>query len=184
MKRFIQLTIVLFLVGIITINLNAQTASQRKTKELKIGVVNIEEVVKALPEATEADKKLQEITLQYRDSLASIEKEFVEKADKYQKMKAMMTPEQQQKEEEALQKIQLNYQKFQQEKFGQTGEIAQLRESLLAPIREKVKKAIDKVAKEENINIVLDAASPTLLYFENNMELTYRVIDILKRESE
>jgi len=182
MKRLAQLTLIITLLLIIIINLNAQ--AQKKFKELKIGVVNIEEVVKAIPEATEADKKLQEVTLQYRDSLASIEKDFVEKAEKYQKQKAMMTPEQQQKEEEALQKIQINYQKFQQEKFGNTGEIAQLRESLLAPIRNKIKKAIEKVAKDEEISLVLDAASPTLLYFENNMELTYRVIDILKRGTE
>lgn len=173
MKRFV-LVIILFVAFV-------SFAQAQKEKTLKIGVVDVEKIVKDIPEAIEADKKLQVITVGFRDSLATIEKSFVERAEKYQKQKTMMTPEQQKVEEEALQKIQIEYQKFQQEKFGNQGEIAQLREELLAPIREKIRESIKKVAQKEGMSFVFDKTNPTLLYAEDSFDITLAVMDNLKR---
>ena len=169
---------VLVLVALTMIATNT-AFSQKGT--IKIGVVDVEAIVKEIPEAADADKKLQEMNVTFRDSLSAMEKTFVEKAEQYQKQKAMMTPDQQKKEEESLQKIQIEYQKFQQEKFGTQGELAQMREVLLAPIREKVRKAIQKVAKEEQMSFVLDKANPILLYSEDKYDITFKVLDTLKR---
>lgn len=148
---------------------------------LNIGVVDIETIVKSMPEAENADKMIKDIGLKYRDSLQSIEKEYVAKMDDYDKQKGMMTPDQQKKEQEALKGIQVRYQQFQEEKFGVQGEIAQMREKLLEPIRSKVRAAIETVAKEEKLNFVFDKGSSALLYSEEKSDITFRVIDKMKR---
>ncbi len=176
MKRLFGLAVI-----IIALLITVQNAKAQKEKAIKIGIVDVEMIVKELPEAIEADKKLSELTQMYRDSLLAIEKIFGGKMEQYNKQKTMMNAEQQKKEEESLQQLQLEYQKFQQEKLGQQGELAQTREKLLAPIREKVRTAIQTVAKKETMNFVLDKASPMLLYAEDQFDITFSVLDLLKR---
>ncbi|MCL5992529.1 MAG: OmpH family outer membrane protein [Bacteroidetes bacterium] len=148
---------------------------------ISIGVVDIETIVKSMPEADNADKMIKDIGLKYRDSLQGIEKEYVAKMEEYDKQKGMMTPEQQKKDQDNLRAIQVRYQQFQEEKFGVQGEIAQMREKLLEPIRSKVRAAIETVAKEEKLNFVFDKGSSALLYSEEKSDITFRVIDKIKR---
>jgi len=174
MKKFISVILLLAFVFLFSKTANAQ-------KGIKIGVVDIETIVKTMPEAAAADKKLQDLSQKYRDSLLSLEKKFNSKMENYNKQKAMMTPKQQKKEEQALQQIQMQYQKFQQDKLGAQGELAQTREKLLAPIRKKVKVAIEKVAKREKMSFVLDKSTPILLYSEDKYDITFSVLDLIKR---
>lgn len=174
MKRL--LSIIIIFVAILAI-----TSYSQAQKGLKIGIVDVEMIVKELPEASDADKQLQDMAQSYRDSLLTLEKVFTERADKYKKQQSTMTVDQQKKEEEGLQKIQIDYQKFQQEKLGQQGELAQSREKLLSPIREKVRTAIKKIAEKEDMTFVLDKASPMLLYAEDKFDITFSVLDLLKR---
>ena len=176
MKRSIGIALVLFVLLLTAQNLKAQ-----KDKALKVGIVDVEMIVKELPEAVGADKTLQDMAQSYKDSLLSIEKIFGAKMEQYNKQKTMMNAEQQKKEEESLQRLQIEYQKVQQEKLGAQGELAQSREKLLAPIREKVRAAIQKVAKKEEMTFVLDKASPMLLYAEDQYDITFSVLDLLKR---
>ena len=110
-----------------------------------------------------------------------MKKEFDDKIQKYQKQKSLMSADQQSKEEESLQMMQNQLIQYQDQKFGQNGELNQTREKFLDPIREKVRTAIQKVAKEESISLVLDKTSNALLYFDDKFDLTYKVLDVIKR---
>ena len=111
-----------------------------------------------------------------------MQKNLEEKIQTYQKQKGMMGASQQQQEEEKLQKENQEAQMFYQEKFSQTGEIAQLREKLLEPIRQKVKTAIEAVAKDEKVSLVLSKDSTLVLYADSKLDITFRVIDKIKRD--
>ncbi len=150
-------------------------------KGMKIGIVDVAVIAKEMPEAKEADEKLKKLTVIYRDSLLKLEQDLQERYQQYEKQKAMMSPEQQKQEEEAIMALQMQGRQFQEEKLGMQGEIAMMRDSLLAPIREKIQDAIGDIAKEEEISLVLDKGSPAVLYSEDPMEITYKVLDMLKR---
>ena len=88
---------------------------------------------------------------------------------------ARQTIEQQilQKEEQA--------QKYQQEVFGDNGSLMQKRLELIKPIQTKVFEAIEKYAKENGYDLVLDKASnATMLYCNDAIDHTAQVIEILK----
>ena len=72
---------------------------------------------------------------------------------------------------------------YQSDKFGQTGAYAQKQEELLAPIREKVKKAIQEVATTDGIDVVFDRASPAqdILFASDKLDITFKVLDTIKR---
>ncbi len=157
--------------------------AQAGASSIKYAVVDIETILKEMPEAIEADKKLKEIGTKWQDTLVTMKKDFDDKIQKYQKQKSLMNTDQQQKEEESLQKLQMQIMQYQEQKFGNTGELNIEREKFLEPIRLKIKEAIEKVAKDEKISLVLDKGNAALLYFEDKNDLTYKVLDVIKRGS-
>jgi Skp family chaperone for outer membrane proteins len=175
----IILTSIAILFLAVSFNLSALFAQQAPA--LKIGIVDIEVILKEMPEAVDADKRLKEIGTKWQDSLLAMKKTFDDKVALYQKQKSMKTAEQQQKEEEALQNLQMQLMQYQETKFGQNGELNITREKFLDPIRNKVRTAIQKVAKDEKISLVLDKTSQAILYFDDKFDLTYKVLDNIKR---
>jgi outer membrane protein len=71
---------------------------------------------------------------------------------------------------------------FKQTKFGQGGDLYKKQEELFAPVKEKIMKGIQEVAKEEGMNFVFDKAGDVLLlYADAQYDITYKVLDKLKR---
>lgn len=174
MRRIILGMMILF--GFIFLSFN--TYSQ---KALKIGYVEVETIAKEWSVAKDADSKLIDLTKKYQDTLLLMQKELEEKLQNYQKQKAMMPADQQQKEEDALNALNQQALKYQQEKFGQNGELVKLRNEYLEPIRDKIKEAIQTIAKEENMSYVFDGGSAAVLYAEEKFDITFKVLDRLKR---
>lgn len=150
-----------------------------KAQNFKVAVVEVETVLKELPAAIEADKMIKDIGQKWQDTLLTMRNDLQTKFDQYQKQKSMMPLDQQKKEEESMQQQQMTLLQYQEEKFGQQGELGVMREKLLAPIREKVKQAIETVAKKEKFQLVVDKLM--VLYSEPSIDITYTVIDAIKR---
>lgn len=172
--RMMQRLSVLFMVALVA----GAMASAQTTK---IGVVNAEVILKELPQALEASKAIEEAGLKIRDTLQMMQKEFESRIENYRKQEAMMTADGKRKEEEALNALRTRFLQYQEEKLGNTGEIARMREGLLQPIRAKVNDAIATVAKEEKITLVLDKVAGLVLYNDDKMDITYKVLDRMKR---
>ncbi|MES2767194.1 MAG: OmpH family outer membrane protein, partial [Bacteroidota bacterium] len=150
-------------------------------QNLKIGIVDTETIVKQMPEAIDADTKIKDVAKKYQDSLEAIQKDFTARLEQYKKGEAMMTADAKRKTEDDLKVLQQQYMQFEQEKFGNTGEIARIRENFLAPLRKKVQAGIEAVAKDEKMSFVFDKANPVIMYAEDKYDITYRVIDRIKR---
>eukprot|EP01107_Rhizomastix_libera_P008409 TRINITY_DN23602_c0_g1_i1.p1 TRINITY_DN23602_c0_g1~~TRINITY_DN23602_c0_g1_i1.p1 ORF type:complete len:185 (-),score=21.45 TRINITY_DN23602_c0_g1_i1:12-566(-) len=145
-----------------------------------IGIVDVETIVKEMPDAISADKKLKDIGQKWQDTLMGMRKDLETKYQQYQKQKSMMPADQQQKEEESLQKLNQQMMQYNEMKFGQQGELNVMKEQFLQPIRAKVLAAIETVAKEEGISMVMEKGT-NVLYSEAKMDITFRVIDRMKR---
>ncbi len=175
------LKIVVLLSSILILSATIKAEAQANKEQFRVAVVEVETVLKELPEAIEADKNIKEIGQKWQDTLLGMRTDLQTKFEQYQKQKAMMPADQQQKEEQTLQAQQMQLLQYQEEKFGQQGQLNSLREKLLAPIREKVKTAIENVAKKEKFQVVVDKLM--VLYSESTIDITYTVIDAIKRGS-
>ncbi|MEM4261166.1 MAG: OmpH family outer membrane protein [Candidatus Woesearchaeota archaeon] len=168
----------LFFISILTISLLFNSITFGQTKSLKIGVVQTETVLKEMPEAVSADKEIRELQKQYSDSLGKLQDDFMKKYDTYTKQKTMMNADQQKKEEESLTIFQNQILQFRDQVVNI---IAKKRDELLAPIKTKIMAAIEQVAKEEKINLVLEKGTDAVLYSEDEFDLTFKVLDKIKR---
>lgn len=147
-------------------------------QNFRAAYVNSETIIKELPEAIAASKHIDEMGQKIRDTLQLMQKEFEERVGSYRKQESMMTADARQKEEEAINGLRTRFMQYQELK---TAEVQQLRESYLKPIREKVQTAIEAIAKEEKINLVLDKVAGIILYSEDKADITYKVLDRMKR---
>lgn len=168
----------ILIAGFLLFSISAVFAQQ---KSFYVGIVDVETIAKEIPEAVEADKKIKEIGQKMQDTLLTFQQDFEAQYKQYEKQKAMMPADQQQKQEESLRNMQMQMMQYREEKFGTKGELARISEKMLEPIREKVRKAIEVIAKEEKMNLVLDKGSASILYAEDKLDITYRVLDKLKR---
>ncbi len=153
-----------------------------QTVQIKIGVVDSEIILSQLPEYKKAQDQLNEIVKQWQNELDSLSLQYQEKLDNYRKQEAMMTEEVKLKEQQDLMKLEQDIYNFRQRKFGQQGEFAMKQEELLTPIKQSIIKAIEKVAKEEKVTLVLDKAGDVVvLYADPSYDLTFKVLDQLRR---
>lgn len=148
---------------------------------LKVGVANLQMVVEQLPDAKKIDSQIKEIATKYQDSLLKMQGDLESQFKTYQKQKSMMSQDQQLKTEQDLQTLNQEVLQFQQQKFGQQGELQMKRLELLQPLRNKIKEAIDKVATAEKISLVLDSSTESVLYTDDSLDITFKVLDMLKR---
>lgn len=147
----------------------------------KIGVANLQMVVEQLPDAKKIDTEIKEMATKYQDSLLKMQGDLESKFQTYQKQKGMMTQEQQLATEQELQELNQTVLQFQQAKFGQQGELQMKRLELLQPLRNKIKEAIDKVSAAEKLSLVLDSSTESVLFADDALDITFKVLDMLKR---
>ncbi len=151
-------------------------------QNLKIGIVDIQTIVGEMPAAKKAEADLNELKQKYQDTLMTMQKELETRYESFTKQQAMMPEDQKQKEMQELQTMDTQAKQYYQMHFDPMGgTIIKKRESLLEPIRKSVREAIERVAKAEKISLVLDSNQPAVLYNEDKMDITFRVLDEIKR---
>ncbi len=163
MKKYIILT--LFTVMLCT---TAYTQS--------LAYVDSEYVLKHIPEYSSAQKQLDALAQQWQKE---IDDKFlvVEKLKKdYQADQILLTDEMRKKREEDMLQKDKEAREFQQQKFGFEGDLFRQKIRLIKPIQDKIAKAIEEYASKENIDIVLDKSSVTLLFARPNYDGTNNII--------
>ncbi len=166
---------VIALVAALVLSVGIASAQSTKT-----AFVDSEKILGELPEAQKASAELNALGKAWQDSAAAMNADLQKQVEEYQKQEAVMAPAKKDAEQKRLADLNQKLRDFAAQKLDtRTGEIAQEREKRLAPIREKVLRAIEAVAKEDGYTFVFDRAS--VLYADAKVDLTYRVIDRLKR---
>ena len=156
------------------------SASVVVAQTTKAAFVDSEKILGELPEAQKASLELGAMVKAWQDSVAGMQSDFQKQVEEYQKQQSVMAAAKKDAEEKRLNDLNIRWREFYTQKLDpQKGEAAQEREKRLAPIREKVLRAIEAVAKEDGFTFVFDRAN--VLFADAKVDLTYKVIDRLKR---
>jgi len=120
----------------------------------KFGHINTQEVFAQMPEVAQVRAKMDTIQSQYENQLASMNEEIQKKMQDYQAQEATMADAikqiRQQELQEMNQRIQLFYQTAEQD-------IQKKQQELLAPVHEKMAKAIKAVGEREGYTYIFDS---------------------------
>jgi outer membrane protein len=122
----------------------------------KFGHINTQELFAQMPEVAQVKLKMDTINAQYESQLTSMQEEFQKKLQDYQSQEATMADAvkqiRQQELQEMQQRIQLFYQTAEQD-------IQKKQQELLAPVHEKMSKAIKAVGEREGYTYIFDSAA-------------------------
>lgn len=167
----IVLGILMFCVGPVGSDLMGQTQ--------KIGFVVSPKIFQELPEALEAQKKLEGLEKPLQDSLTAMAQDIQLRIEEYQKKETMMNESARRAAQQEIQDLQRKAADWSEVKRR---ELVDKQEKILEPIREKIRKAIESVAKEEKYTFVFDKnEAQILIYGDSAHDLTFKVLDKLKR---
>ncbi|MBR0195339.1 MAG: OmpH family outer membrane protein [Paludibacteraceae bacterium] len=122
----------------------------------KFGHINTQELFAQMPEVNQIKLKMDTINSQYENQLAMMQEEIQKKMQDYQAQEATMPDAvkqiRQQELQEMNQRIQLFYQTAEQD-------IQKKQQELLAPVHEKMVKAIKAVGDREGYTYIFDSAA-------------------------
>lgn len=147
----------------------------------KFFVIDSEKVFKSLDEYNKALAQLDELGKAYQSEVDNKYKSIESLYNSYMMQKENLSASARQSIEQQILQKEEQAQKYQQEIFGDNGALMQKRLELIKPIQTKVFEAIEKYAKDNGYDLVLDKASnATMLYCNEAIDHTAQVIEILK----
>ena len=161
---------------LLSINAFAQTP-------LKIGYVDSEVILTQFSEAIKAQGDLDALTNRWSTQLDSMTQSYQQSIADYQKQSETMNEAKKLEAQQKIVKMEQDIMEFRKTKFTQgTGEVYKKQEELFSPVKAKIYAAIQKVAKDENMQFVFDKSGDILLlYADSAFDITYKVLDNLKR---
>ena len=167
---------------ILTLIAAVALSTELRAQSQKIAYVNSAKIFQELPAAQDAEKRIEAMTKPYRDTLESMQTDLQARYDEYQKKEALLRDAEKKAQQQQLVDLQNKIQQYRLDKFGQDGELAKRTDQILNPVRDRIKAAIAKLAKELKYGFVFDKTDQIqiLLYGDPSADITYKVIDRLR----
>ena len=162
----------IFLFALSFISVNAQ---------LKIGYVDSDTIMEQLPEAQDAQKKIDAQIQEWQEELNKLDREWKSMYDDYERRKLSMSDQRRAEVERELVTAEEKISKYRQEKFGVNGELFKKQEEVIKPVQNKVFNAIKDVAEDEELDFVFDRSGDIIfLYAKDEYDITNLVLEKLK----
>lgn len=135
-----------------------------QAQALDVGYTDHEVIIINMPDYQEVQEQLQTEYQGSQEELQTLYQDYQSKLEQYQKQQALLSDERRQEREQELMQLQ---QEIQQQAQQEDQALAQREAELMQPILEKVQAAIDKVAAEQGLDLVLRSqvgTQPVILY--------------------
>ncbi len=138
---------------------NAQT--------LKVGIVDTNAIFQAMPETAAAQTKLQDIQKKYQEEFTRLETEYKRMVDDLQKMKQDELPAIKERKTREISDYQQKIQSFMQ---SADQDIQQQQQTMMAPIAQKMRQAIESVGKENGFGMIQNYSPDQIIYYGSPVE--------------
>jgi len=152
-----------FIASVLSIAIFFASAKSNNTKS-KLGYINTVELWQAMPEKAKADTVLVKMKNEFISYLQQKQKQFEQGVAIYKRDSASMSELIRKEKLDALLKEQEAIKKFPKQADA---ELNKKKEELYTPIRQKMQKAIDEVAKENNFDYITDISFGNIIYAKN-----------------
>jgi outer membrane protein len=151
--KTLKITLLMLVVGLST------TAMAQKG--VKVGHINSNDLLTAMPERTTVQKELEDYANQLKVTLDAMRKEYETKVGEFQSKQDVMTDIIKNNKIKEITDLEKRIGEFQQ---TAEADLQKKEQDLLQPIIDKAKTAITDVAKEGNYTYILDSSVGVVLY--------------------
>jgi outer membrane protein len=147
----------------------------------KFGYIKSEEIVKKMPDYKKAEDELQQLSVKWQQEIEEQKKELDKMQKDYQAEEVLLTEEMKKERLAAISEKDKAVKEYQKKIFGFDGLLFLKRQELVKPIQDKVFEAVEKVAKEKQLQIVFDKSADLVMIYTNPIhDYTDYVLEKLK----
>jgi outer membrane protein len=133
----------------------------------RFAYVDSDFILKQMPEYASAQKQLNALSVQWQKDVDARFQEIDRLYKAYQADQVLMTADMKKRREAEIADKERSAKDFQNQKFGPGGELEQKSNSVIKPIQDKVAKAIQAVAENDNLDMVFDKNSEVIMLYAN-----------------
>lgn len=131
----------------------------------RVAYVDSEYILKHIPEYVSAQKRLDDLSVQWQGEVDKQYGEIERLYKAYQNDQVLLNDDMRKRREDEIVNKEKQVKDFQKQKFGYEGELFQTRLRLVKPIQERVAKAIQDIANTQGLDLVLDKGSEVTFLF-------------------
>ena len=129
---------------------------------LKVGLVDTNAIIQAMPDTQEAQKKVADASKKYEEEYARLGEEMQRMYDELSKMDQNELAAIRERKTKEFQDYQVKVQNFEQ---SAQQDLQRMQQELLGPIFQKIKAAVESVGKEGGYGMIQDYNPQQTLYF-------------------
>jgi outer membrane protein len=143
----------------------------------KVGVVDTNYVLSKLPAYQDAEKRLAEQIGKWQTELKIKQEAYDKKKAAFESEKVFLVGQQLKDKEKELDDLRKDISTVTNIRFGNTGEIYNLRGSLVKPFQDQIWNAIESVSKKAGLGIVLDKSNNiSVIFMDKNFDYSEQVL--------
>lgn len=144
----------------------------------KIGFIDSQVIIDALPEAQDAKRKLETLSNEWQAEIKKKRENLEKLFQDYRTREILYTDEIKKQKQNELLSAEREISEYQNQKFGVNGEYFRKQSELMRPIQDRIFASLKEVATAEGYDFVFDRASDTLLLYANEEHnLTKKVLE-------
>ena len=151
--------------------------------QLKIGLVNSQMILDNYSEMMAVNKQINELTQRHQKELEDLNNEFVAKSKQFESQSLLLSEEKKKEVQKDLEDLYRRGMEYREDKFGAGGEIEKKYQELTDPIVNKINEAIEKIASDDDFDLIFDVVNMGVLYAnpDRTEDITQEVIDELNK---
>ena len=133
----------------------------------RFAYVDSDYILKHMPEYASAQRQLEALSAQWQKEVDQRYQEIDRLYKAYQADQVLMTADMKKRREAEIADKEKTAKDFQRQKFGPGGDLEQRSNSTIKPIQDKMAKAIQAVAENEDIDMIFDKNSEVMMLYAN-----------------
>jgi len=157
-------------------------AAAASAAELKIGFIDSEKIFAEYQATSVAQAEFEADIQKWNQELETRKRDLEKQTEDYESQRLILSKAKQTETEEKLQGERAELDAFIQEIWGPAGKVAQRNEQLTRPIVEKIREVLNEIGGQEGFSIIFDAIDGNVVYADQALDLTDRVIARLNEQ--
>ena len=146
----------------------------------KFGYVNTDFVLQKMPEYQEAQQQIDQLAVGWQEEIQAMQLEIDELYSELKAEEVLLTEEMKQERLETIDQMETKLKEYTQKVFGFEGLLYLKKKELIKPVQDQVFEAVEKVAKQNKLQIVFDKSGDmVMIYTDPIHDYTDYILDEL-----
>jgi outer membrane protein len=164
------------ILGVVALALALPVATQVSAANLNFGYVDSARIFREYQPAIEAQQRFDRMVQGWKDEAAEKDKAVKKLRDELRDQAPMLSALKRQEKEEAVQRAVSDYEQYIQDTWGPQGRAVRENEQATGEVLNQVRSAVEKVAADKGLTLVLDANSGLIVYADRTLDITSDVL--------